>query len=341
MIPQRAIPSPVPLCRPDSDASNLPDGLLDHFLLQFQSPHTRRSYKIDIISFFDFWRDRGSPLAQQLCAVTEKHLLLWLESQTKSATRARKLASLSSFFEFCIRHKHIENNPCALLRRPKVTHRKTAQALSEEEVQKLLSHLHDEAFEPQFEGPHAERQKRSALLNLTVLFTLFSVGMRVDELCELRICDLTFEPEACRMRFVSKGGEEHSTLVAEGCAAILRHYLQTLRKGSGPSETVFVRVQTSKNAVKLSQTAIFKMIQTAARSAGIEKTLSPHSARATVATVLHRNGTPLGFIQMLLNHKQITTTARYVKKANERSESAALKAPVQDWLNLKTIAKKT
>lgn len=340
MIPQRATPSPVPLCRQDSDASNLPDGLLDHFLLQFQSPHTRRSYKIDIMSFFDFWRDYKSPLSQKLNSVTEKHLLLWLEGQHQSATRARKLASLSSFFEFCKRHKHMDNNPCCLLKRPKVTHRKTAQALLESEVEALLSHLHDEAFEHSFDGPHADRQKRSALLNFTVLFTLFSVGMRVDELCELRICDLSFAADADRICFVSKGGDEHSTLVSKACAVVLQHYLQTLRKNAGPSETVFVRVQKSKSNVKLSQTAVFKMVQSAARAAGIEKSLSPHSARATVATVLHRNGTPLGFIQALLNHKQITTTARYVKKANERSESAALKAPVQNWLNINSSPSK-
>ena len=305
---------------------------LTHFLLQFQSDHTRRNYFADIEHFFAFWNENGTNLAQSLNQINEKHILLWLEQFKQSSTRARKLASLSSFMKFCEIRRWTEHNPCVLIKRPSVTNRKTSQALSEEEVECLMHHLHFRAFDFVYSGSHAIRQKGTALLRFSVLHTLFTVGMRVDELCEMRICDLDLASESPKLRFVTKGGDEHTTLISNSCAEVIQFYLAEMRSHAEANDTVFIRVQDSRKRVKLSQTSVFQMIRSAATEAGINKTLSPHSARATVATVLHRSGVPLGFIQRLLNHKQITTTAKYVKKANERSESAALKAPVASWL---------
>ena len=67
------------------------------------------------------------------------------------------------------------------------------------------------------------------------------------------------------------------------------------------------------------------MVIESAKKAGIEKKVSTHSCRATLATLLHNQGTPIGQIQTLLNHKDITTTSIYIKKANEIEESAAMK----------------
>lgn len=312
--------------------SAAPKEIVEHFLLQFQSLHTRRNYFSDLDSFFGWWNNKQVPLAGNLDSITEKHILLWLEQFATGSNRARKLATLSSFFRFCERRKFISSNPCRLLKRKNEGASGTTQALDEEETITLLNHLHTAAFAGQFHGRHAERQQRSAQLRFAVIHTLFSVGMRVDELCELRMSDLLFHPPVFKIRFTSKGGEEHTTVVSEACAAVIQNYVETCRQTEAAGEFVFSRVQGTNKEVKLSQTAVFRMIRESAIAAGLNKKLSPHSARATVATILHRQGVPLGFIQSLLNHKQITTTAQYVKKANERSESAALKAPVSKWL---------
>jgi integrase/recombinase XerD len=319
---------------------------VEHFLLQFQSSHTRRSYLSDIDSFFFWWDQRQAPLIENLQDITEKHVLLWLEQFSESSTRARKMAALSSFLQFCADRQVISHNPCRLLKRPKISTQQTTQALDTDEATRLLETLAKIAFDSPVTDStstepaqndhvhkrHARRKRLTAHLRFAVIHTLLSVGMRVDELCELRVADLLFHPPQFKLRFVSKGGEEHITVVSQSCADVITHYLQTCRKNLRPDDFVFSRVQESERKSKLSQTAIFQMFRSAALSAGINKTLSPHSARATVATVLHRQGVPLGFIQRLLNHKQITTTAHYVKKANERSESAALKAPVSAWI---------
>lgn len=306
--------------------------LIEHFLLQFQSQHTRRNYAADIESFLRWWAEKNVNLCTNPHTITDKHILLWLEQFKESSTRARKLASLSSFFKFCEKRRFVERNPCQLIRRPRVEPTLSTQALNEEETLQLLSYLHSSAFEHRPDGSHTKRQQRSAHLRFAVLHTLFSVGMRVDELCELRMSDLLFHPPVFKLRFVSKGGDEHTTVISDNCAQVINTYVQACRGRLGPEDYVFIRAQSSERPVKLSQTAVYNMIREAALDAGLNKKLSPHSARATVATVLHRQGVPLGFIQSLLNHKQITTTAHYVKKANERSESAALKAPVSAWI---------
>jgi integrase/recombinase XerD len=310
--------------------------VLEHFLLQFSSEHTRRNYKADLESFFSFWASFGHESVTAVDAYNEKHILVWLEQFKQSSTRARKLASLSSFFSFCEKRGWLHDNPSRLLKRPKVTNRKSAQALTEEEVEHLLQYLYDRAFVHSHVGPHAERQKNTALLRFTVIHTLLSVGMRVDELCELRVCDLEVHDTTAKLNFVTKGGDEHRVIIAQHCLNVILHYLKSLRPEHVANDFLFQRVQKGQKPQKLTQTAVFKMINESAIEAGINKSVSPHSARATVATVLHRKGTPLGFIQTLLNHKQITTTAKYVKKANERNESAALKAPVSQWLNNKS-----
>jgi hypothetical protein len=102
-------------------------------------------------------------------------------------------------------------------------------------------------------------------------------------------------------------------------------YIQELRPNAKEDDYLFIRVQNVKNNTKLTQPAIYKMVIESAKKAGIEKKVSTHSCRATLATLLHNQGTPIGQIQTLLNHKDITTTSIYIKKANEIEESAAMK----------------
>jgi integrase/recombinase XerD len=318
-----------PLARAETSAAA---NLIEHFLLQFASLNTRRNYAADLESFFSFWREKGIQLETAIHEVNDKQIFVWLEQFHEPSTRARKLASLSSFFRFCEERRFIAVNPCRVVKRPQVSRTQATQALTEDETLRLLDTLKSRA-ESVFEGSHAQRQQHAAQLSFAVLHTLFSVGMRVDELCELRISDLLFHPPQFKMRFISKGGDEHVVAISQASAEVIQSYLNNCRGTVSPADFVFARAQSCSRKVKLSQTAIFRMIRDAAAAAGIQKTISPHSARATVATVLHRQGVPLGFIQSLLNHKQITTTAHYVKKANERSESAALKAPVKKWLS--------
>ena len=114
-----------------------------------------------------------------------------------------------------------------------------------------------------------------------------------------------------------------------GSEPIDRHaFIAEFRQGVRPDAFLFLRAQQVRAETKLTQTAVYEMITSIAKDVGIEKRVSPHSCRATLATLLHNGGVPIGHIQELLNHKQITTTAIYIKKADELSEAAATKIDI-------------
>lgn len=314
----------------------LPD-VLSHFLLTLKSAHTRRNYLRDIQEFIAFTRELGLTI-QYIYEITEKTVLLWNQSLLKqhsqysgSRTRviqssiARKLCALSSLLNFAKKRKLIDSNCVELIPRPKIKRESKTNAMTADELKKILAVAETDA--KNFYGVNTLKY-RSARLKYAVLFTLFSVGMRVDELCELRIGDLEETQQFFRLHMTAKGGEAHSPIIHENTAKVLKEYIAEIRLNTVPENLLFVRAHKTKIETKLTQVAVYGMITELAKRAEIDKKVSPHSCRATLATLLHHNGVPIGQIQDLLNHKQITTTAIYIKKANEVAEAAATKIDI-------------
>lgn len=310
--------------------------VLAHFLLSLQSDHTRKNYSRDIEEFYMFCRELGIE-PQHITDITEKTILLWhknlnerhtqyVESRrrTVQSTIARKLSSVSSLLTFAFKRGLLQKNVALHVTRPKVKRESKTNALTADETKLLLRTALDQATnaDPQ------TRQYKSNKLRYAVLYTLFSVGMRVDELCELRIADLEVTPQFARLHMTAKGGETHSPIIHEKSLGVLQNYIEEFRKNISTQDYLFVRVQNVKTQSKLTQAAVYLMISELGKLAGINKRISPHSCRATLATLLHNKGVPIAQIQDLLNHKQITTTAIYIKKAQELDEAAATKIDI-------------
>lgn len=315
--------------------------VLAHFLLSCKSEHTRRNYGRDIREFVEFAKAMGVEVTV-VSDVTEKLALLWerqlneVHSRYSGSRRrvvqtsvARKLSALSSLLTFAVKRKLLEKNCMEDISRPKIKRESKTNALSADELKKILAQAE---LEWRLETEKGSRTYASARLRYFVLYTLFSVGMRVDELCELRIGDIESTPEFTRLHMTTKGGQTHSPIIHERTALLLKEYIAEFRRDRGPSDLLFVRAQKTRNEVKLTQGAVYEMITKLAARAFIDKKISPHSCRATLATLLHLRGIPIGQIQELLNHKQITTTAIYIKKANELQEAAATKIDILDPL---------
>ncbi|MCA2961301.1 MAG: tyrosine-type recombinase/integrase [Silvanigrellales bacterium] len=320
--------------------AELTDALTDvlgHFLLSLRSPNTRRCYLRDTKDFLEFLDSKNIHVTR-VSEITERMLMAWQEHLSAVHSRyvgsrrrvvqssvARKLSSVSSLLDFALKRKLIERNVADLLNRPKVKRESRTNAFTREEVRLVLSLCRNKR-----DALHAEggRPYRSWALRYAVLGTLFSVGMRVDELCELRIGDIETTPEFTRLHMTAKGSESHAPIIHAETAALLATYLQEFRTDAPRDAFVFVRAQNVRTESRLTQAAVFDMVTEVAREAGITKRVSPHSCRATLATLLHNGGVPIGHIQDLLNHKQITTTALYIKKAEELQEAAATKINV-------------
>lgn len=302
--------------------------IIVHFLLSFSSIHTKRSYLYDIKDLIYFAENREIQI-QYISQIDEKILILWHDSLNtkKNLTQRsirRKLNSISSLLEFCRKRKLIENNPMHFINKPKLVEESTTNAFTVEEVKKILSYLQNEC-QMLYQENKQSRHYKSALLTYTVMVTLFSVGMRVNELCELKIKDIEFVGEVTRLHMTVKGKKEHSPIIHEKTAKSIKEYIKKMRTHAKDQDYLFVRAQKVTQENKLSQAAIYKMVTETTKKVGIEKKVSPHSCRASLATILHNQGVPIGQIQNLLNHSDISTTTIYIKKANELEESAALK----------------
>ena len=299
-----------------------------HFLLSFSSIHTKRSYLYDIKEFINFANDIDIQI-QFVSQIDEKILIQWHDSLNakKNLTQKsirRKLNSISSLLEFCRKRKLIENNPMHFINKPKVVEESSTNAFTIDEVKQILSYLKNETQRLSQENKQS-RSYKSSLLNYTIMTTLFSVGMRVNELCELKIKDVEFSAEITRLHMTAKGNKEHAPIIHEKTAILIKEYMKMTRLCAKEQDYLFVRAQNVRYEKKLSQVAIYKIVTETAKKVGIDKKVSPHSCRASLATILHNQGVPIGQIQNLLNHKEISTTSIYIKKANELEESAAIK----------------
>ena len=298
-----------------------------HFLITQKSVHTRRNYGRDISDFLKFCTDNSWHVAV-LSQIKEEFINLWkiqlFKNGDKETSVARKLAALSSFLNFGVKRGLISKNVVLLVNRPHISEISRTNALTLAEMTDLLNFLKTNKETLKNLEPKS-RKYASAALRYAVIHTLISVGMRVDELCGLHIGSLEELPDRARLNLTLKGGYEHVVVIHPQTHAILKAYIQEFRATCSPNELLFVRAQNCKNKTqKLTQAAVYQSITESARHAGITTHLSPHSCRATLATLLHNAGTPIGQIQDLLGHKRISTTSVYIKKAEERSQAAAV-----------------
>lgn len=309
--------------------------LITHFLLSCRSTHTRRAYALDIRNFLEF-ANRIGVSVRDAHDITEKLSLLWQEELREKHSRyqgakrrvvqtsvARHLSAISSLLDFALKRGLIEKNCLKLVARPKIKRESKTNALTPNELKEILRVALESVKVASANNNY--KKYRRARLEYVVIYTLLSVGMRVDELCELRIGDFEETPQFAKLHMTSKGGETHSPIIHENTAALIREYLNEFRADGIESDFLFSPKGRGPLCKKITQPIIFKLIQALTKAAGIDKHLSPHSCRATLATLLHNNGVPIGQIQDLLNHKQITTTAIYIKKSQELQESAATK----------------
>jgi len=302
--------------------------LLATFVTSFQSENTRKAYFADVKEFFLFCEKDLQLIIERPDQITERLVLVWQKkcTQLPNATVARKMATLSSFLEFLKNKKHISKNFMKKMKRRRVEKDGKTNILTADELEKILGTTFQNTL--LYKDSHP-RLYQLWHLRFAVLHTLFSVGMRVEELCSLKIKSLEdLGNDIWRLHMIVKGHETHAPIVHKNTAHILREHIELFRYFSQKDDPLFVRAQkriATNKETPLHRSSVFHMIRLCAKEAGIVKKISPHSARATLATLLHRQGVPIGQIQSLLNHKQMTTTGIYIKKSDEIAQAAAMK----------------
>jgi len=296
--------------------------LATEWLLGCGGIETRKVYRRVFHEYCQFVQDRCGLSWENFTSVGAAAFAAQLRAQHErreisAATVARKLASLSAFFLFCLEAGELSRNPLAHVKRPHVAKQPKTAVLSDTEAVLLL-----EAVRAEREA--AMGQKSSTLLrrmryNEVVFETLLGTGCRIAELMTLRAFDISWEGAHGMLKFRAKGAEDHAVLIPRDLTKLLTSWIASL--GVTSEQFLFLQHHTKDSAENL----VTRELKRLCEKVGITKTVTPHVLRATVATSLHAQGTPVVHIQRLLNHKDIATTAVYIRRTGEENEAAGLK----------------
>ena len=226
---------------------------------------------------------------------TLEQFLHWINDLGMTpASQSRIISGLRSFFKYCQQEQITTTDPTSLLQTPKLP-KKLPDVLSIQEIEKIIDAI--EAGTP--EGGR----------NRAIIETLYSCGLRVSELVNLKLSG--YYEDAGFVRITGKGDKER--LVPIGISAIkyINIYLQNIRVHvpviQGFEDVVFL----NRRGKKLSRVMIFLIIKDLAKKAFVTKTISPHTFRHSFATHLVEGGADLRAVQQMLGHESITTTEIY------------------------------
>jgi integrase/recombinase XerD len=230
--------------------------------------------------------------------VTLSHLKKFIEWINKLGmsprTQARVISGIKGFYRYLLLEDVIQQDPTSLIESPKIG-RKLPDVLSVEEIDRLLSAI-------DLSKPEGQRNK-------TILETLYSCGLRVSELLELKISNIY--PDLGFIKIVGKGNKERLVPISQKALKEIDLYYQDRRKLPvihKESENILFLNRRGK---KLSRVMIFTIIKELSEKIGLRKSISPHTFRHSFATHLIDGGADLRAVQEMLGHESIITTEIY------------------------------
>ncbi|MCR9253785.1 MAG: site-specific tyrosine recombinase XerD [bacterium] len=209
-------------------------------------------------------------------------------------SQARIISGLKAFYKYLVFEGDTENDPMALIEGPKLG-RKLPDTLNVNEIDQLLDAI-------DLSLPEGQR-------NRAILETLYSSGLRVSELVELRLSNV--HEDIGFVRVVGKGSKERLVPIGREALKHIKLYKEHIRVHvpikPGNEDYVFL----NRRGAKLTRVMIFTIIKNLAESIGLNKSISPHTFRHSFATHLIEGGADLRVVQEMLGHQSITTTEIY------------------------------
>lgn len=208
----------------------------------------------------------------------------------EKSSQARALSGIKSFFNYLLLEEIIESSPAELIEAPKSS-RPLPDTLSTEEIDRLIGSIEDSTTK--------------GLRDRAILEVLYSCGLRVSELCDLKLGDLFFAEGYIRV--IGKGNKQRLVPVSSIARSRIQLYMDVRQKDKQKEEILFL----NNRGKKLTRVMIFTIIKQAAQRAGIDKKISPHTFRHSFATHLLEGGANIRQVQELLGHENILTTEIY------------------------------
>lgn len=218
-----------------------------------------------------------------------------------STTQARIISGLKGFFNYLMLEKEIKIDPMEHIDTPRIG-RKLPDVLSVEEMDKILSAI--------------DLSKAEGTRNRAMLEVLYSCGLRVSELVNLKISGLYVDDGFIRV--IGKGNKERLVPIGSEALIWISHYKEETRNHlaikTGHEDYLFL----NRRGAQLSRMMVFNIIRDLVVTLGIKKQISPHSFRHSFATHLVEAGADLRAVQEMLGHASITTTEIYTHLDRQR-----------------------
>lgn len=269
------------------------------------SQNTINSYANELKKFKKYFINKKS--LKNLNNKDIKDYVQSISGGESSKSLAHAISTLKSFYKFLLTQKYVKNNPLDNIVQPKIK-KDLPKVLSEEEVERLLD---------------IKLTNHYSYRNKAMLEMMYSSGLRVSELINLRVTDIDLEMEL--VRIFGKGSKERVIPLGDYAVDALTEYLtyhrQSLLKKQD-SNYLFL----SSRGDKMTRQAFFKIMKKIAKDQGIKTDFSPHTLRHSFATHLLKHGADLRSIQELLGHSDVSSTQIYTHITNEK-----LKENYQDF----------
>ncbi|WP_299526661.1 site-specific tyrosine recombinase/integron integrase [Winogradskyella sp.] len=264
------------------------------------SKNSIENYSYDIKKLINYLEENNinsSPVSINKEVI--KQFIYSISKTLKPRSQGRLISGLRNFFDYLIFENYREANPMDLIESPKIG-RKLPDTLSVSDIDLLIRTI-DLSY--QYNGVNLGERNRA------IIETLYSCGLRVSELIELKLSDLFFDEGFIKV--TGKGNKQRFVPIGETTQKFIniwRAIRNHIDVAPSSKDVLFLNYKGEK----LTRAMIFTIIKKLVEKSGLKKTVSPHTFRHSFATHLLENGADLRAIQMMLGHESITTTEVYM-----------------------------
>jgi integrase/recombinase XerD len=278
----------------DTNVSGMANDYRTFLLLEKSlSPNSVEAYIDDLNKLLNYLHDVGKMPQEATLDDLQSMIAELHEIGISPRSQARIVSGIKSFYQFLSLEKHIQNNPTELLESPKIG-LKLPEFLTLQEINDIIGSI-------DLSLPEGQR-------NRAILETLYSCGLRVSELINLRFSDLYFDEGFIKVE--GKGRKQRLVPISPAAVKEINLYLSDrchIEVKKGFEDVLFL----NRRGKILTRTMIFYIVRQHTDLAGIHKLVSPHTFRHSFATHLLEGGANLRAIQQMLGHEKIATTEIY------------------------------
>lgn len=270
--------------------------------------HTIKSYEEDLNNFFSYVQENNINYLK----IDKDSIRLYLkyldENKLNNRTISRMLSALRTFYKYLVLKKIIKNNPFRDIRNPKVGKR-LPNYLNNLEIEDLTNSYN-------LDDP-------TSIRNHLIIELLYSTGIRVSELVNIKIHDIDLNDNTIRV--FGKGSKERIVLFGDYAKDIIKKYLKEARD-------TFIKKNINDYLIlncfgnQLTTRSVEEIVKKASKGLKLNNKVTPHTIRHTFATDMLNNGADIKSVQELLGHSSLSTTQIYTHLTNDRIKSVYLKA---------------